>query len=138
MQGGDISSGVSSRYIWVFEGLVADLDGPAAAKHKLYLKTHAWKRAARCWTLDPWVRKKMDDLAYRLSMVIDIVTFLPEEEGDEIKAILDNLAYPFANFWATTQEDLMHNILPSPAVAGVVETNMTFRYGSKSIPLGAL
>lgn len=122
MQDGDISNEVAPRLLVVFEGLIGQLDGPVhQKKHDFYVKTHAWRRAARMWTLDGFVLKRMWDYVYRLRQSLDIVTYLDEREAEHVHERLDELSYPFGGFIPTTLDGMVHGILLNPSVHAVFD-----------------
>lgn len=134
MQDGDISNEVAPRYLCIFEGLIGVLpDKVTERKHRLYVKSHAWGRAARCWRFDSYVEKRFWDMSFRLVRTLDIITFLDEAEADLIKERLDARGWPYGNFWATTEEALLHELLPNPSVLGVIDPDPAhaLRYGAK-------
>lgn len=141
MQAGDISNEVAPRYVFVFEGLVGVLPDPVVQrKHSLYVKARAWKRAARSWQFDPWIEKRMWDWAVRRSHSLDIVTYLPEHEADEVKERVDERGLPFGNFIVTTLEEFLHGYMLNPAVVGVFDADPrhALTYGGKGLPVGLL
>src|ERR1700739_4281901 len=81
MQKGDISSEVSPRFVWIWEGLVATLPENRRAKEWAYRKAHMLTRAVNQWEINPRIKAVIWDLAWRHRYGNDIVTFLPMEEA---------------------------------------------------------
>lgn len=142
MEHGDISNEVAPRLVFVFEGLIGYLaeNTGDATKRNVLLRARAWKRAAAMWTLDQWTLKIMWDYTSRRRQSIDVVTYVDEREAERIRDRLDAHGYPFANFWATTLDEMLHLHVNNPAVVGVVDGDASrwLTYGSKGMSIGNL
>lgn len=134
MDKGDISNVTAQRVVFLFEGTIGTLTTVAERRRRLYLKAHQWKRAAHCWTIEPFLQKVLLDMAYRSPYNLDIATYLDPAEADHVEDRLEALALPFGHFFITDIEEMTRGIANRPDVAAIYDfdPSRAFTYGAKS------
>lgn len=133
MERGDIDNHAAARIIYVFEGTIGTLSPAAERKRNLYLKTRRWKKAAHCWTIEPFLQKVLLDHAWRSPYNVDLATYLDLEEAEHVEQRLESLALPFGHFLVTDIEEMARVISNRPDVAAIYDfhPSRVFTYGSK-------
>ena len=133
MEKGDISNMPAVRLVWVFETTLAFLREEDRKKRERALRMHRYEKAAGHWSLDPTAANAFWDYTYRKEFSCDIVTYLHPVEAEAIKQILDDLGYPFGNFFSTTLQEVSRGLTNNPSVAVVFDADPSraFTYGFK-------
>lgn len=97
MEGGDISNGYTPRYLFVWEKVLAHLPPKNAKKAERAAKYHHWSTLLDLWVDDSLMLLKLNDLAYRMNVPIDILTHHPQGFVAPLRAHLEEQGYPFGH-----------------------------------------
>lgn len=90
MEKGDIASWIDNRIVVVLEGIIAQVPPPEVRRSGILGRTKELEWAsADHWGWSKQAIKVINDKAYRLSVPIDVVTFLSPEVGDMAADWLD-------------------------------------------------
>lgn len=123
MERGDISGRLAPRWMFVWEGVVANVPPAKQAPYKLAVRLHRWRKAVDCWETEPHVAKVLNDLFWRRDLRFDVVTFLGDQYVEHIQRRLDGESLPFSNVWAVSEDTLAKRLVYMPDVQYVVHAD---------------
>ncbi len=136
MKDGDLSAAVVPRLCLVFENGLGNIYEPEMRAFEKDLRKKNWMQAAFRWNIDPLMAQKVWDVTRRLSMNLDVVTFLshsPAFEEALTYRLQDAEELPVRHVIATTEE-LFERKIAYMADLSVVydpEAMRSMRWGSK-------
>lgn len=135
MQGGDLSDRLPPRWLFVFEGVLANVPPARMREYRLAIKFKRWKRAANRFEVEPHVAKVLWDLYWRRDYRFDVVTFLGEDMGEAIESMLDRYNVPLGNVMATEPDTLAKRLAFMPDVQYVVHADPSHHlsYGNRGL-----
>lgn len=134
MRDGDLSNEVVPRLLLVWEGAVAFLADEKKEQH--YLAKGQWEYLASIYTANDLMISKIWDVTRRQSLVIDIISYYPQEFQPYLDAWLEDEGVP-ASSWCTDAQVLARKLAHMPDVARVYDPDpqRAMAYGSKGIHL---
>lgn len=121
MKDGDLSNSVSGRFLFVFEGLVANVKKDREQAMRLYLKARQYRRALRLFEPSAIVRSHLWDLTWRHDVRTDVVTFLRGDVAEHVEKFVDLHNLPVPHVLSTTPEDLSKELSRMPDVLRVFD-----------------
>lgn len=135
MQRGDLSASLPPRWLFVFEGVIADLPAGNVAQFKLAMRMRRLRAAANCFELVPHVQKVIWDLTWRRDYRFDIVTFLGDPFAEALEKRLERESLPFSNLWAVDEESLAQRLAYMPDVMYVIHADPSkhLAYGNRGL-----
>lgn len=135
MRGGDLSASLAPRWIFVWEGVVADVPDSAVASFKLAMRLGRYKRAAETYEMHPHVVKVIWDLTWRRDYRFDLITFLGQPFCDALEKRLERESLPFSNLWAVDEASLSRRLSTMPDVQYVIHSDPTrhLAYGNRGL-----
>lgn len=135
MQGGDLSNRLPARWLFVYEGVIANVPPERIGEYRRAVATRRWKRAAACWQTEPHVQKVIWDLVWRRDFRFDVVTFMGEHMAEAVELQMQHEALPFSNCWPTSESDLATRLAYMPDVQFVVHADPSRRlaYGNRGL-----
>jgi hypothetical protein len=110
MERNNLSSQPVPKLVLVFEGALAWVPPDDRKKQRAYeraLSREKWGEMADLFEFNPRMEAVLWDRAYRMSMQIDICTYLgPQEWADEVARRIGEQELPVHSVWATTPQKL--------------------------------
>jgi hypothetical protein len=130
VEGGDISSAMSPRLVFVWEHLLFNLDPSFRSKERKLIKRGKWDKALKLWEEDLDFRTLLHDLMWRKSKPVDLL-FLdhPPKFGYVTSVRLSDLNYPFNRIYAFRDFNLAYS--PEVEVVFYPGKYGPFLFGSK-------
>lgn len=136
MQDGDLSNEVAPRLMFVFEGVVGQLRGPAAElREKGMLRLHRWAKAVECWEIPDVARAVLWDAAWRYSYRFDIVTHRPAGFAKALVPLLDEADIPYTQVRSWRPDVLARRMVTMPELQAVyfADPANRFTYGGRGV-----
>lgn len=135
MQGGDLDNRLPPRWLFVFEGVIGEIEPENLWRFKMSMRLGRFKRAAAQWEVHPHVRKVLWDLMWRRDYRFDIVTFFGEDFARALEKQLDRESLPFSNLWAVTEDSLAKKLATMPDVQYVIHADPSHHlsYGNRGL-----
>jgi hypothetical protein len=111
------------KIVLVFEGALGFIDRNDRRKFDRQIRRKRWHEAAELWVLHPLMMQKIWDVAKRLSLTLEVVTFAgPQEFGEALEYRLqDTEELPVHRVWATRPELLARKIAYMPDLAAIYD-----------------
>lgn len=110
MERNDLSSRPVPKIALVFEGALAWVPPGDKKKQRAYeraLSRGRWKELADLFEFNQKMELVLWDRAYKMSMQIDVITYLgPQEFADEVARRIGEEELPVHSVWATTPQKL--------------------------------
>jgi len=139
MQGGDISASVASRWLVVFEGVIASIPKESDLLAHFLTTTRGWRRYVELFEPHELTCKQLWDLAWRQDRRFDVVTFLPLKCEQHVVRWLDRQGLPLGRLLHYTSPDrLTQSLATMPDVWAVIhaDTDRPLRYGPRGRLVG--
>jgi hypothetical protein len=134
VEGGDLGTWVDNGIIVVLEGVLADIPPAEVVKSGLLgrHKETVWAPPTG-WGWSRQAMKVINDKAYRLSIPIEVVTFLSQDVADTAAVWLDKYAVSISSCEYYEFDHFCESLTWRPNVHSIVDTDLErlHRYGQR-------
>lgn len=135
MQGGDLSDRLPPRWLFTFEGVIANVPEPRGREYRLAMRLGRHRRAVSRFEIEPHVSKVLWDLYWRRDYRFDVVTFLGDDMAEHIEKRLERENVPLGNVISTQPDTLAKRLAYMPDVLYVVHADPSHHlsYGNRGL-----
>lgn len=138
MRNGDLSNRAVPRVVIVFENAIGYLPEGRRAEWRKLARKGRWDDVAALFDLDQLMLRKVNDLARRFDVHVDVVTYCgPEEFARALERVFDRENVLVRIVTATTPERLARRTSYEPDIVSIFDGNQAHSlvYGPKGVYL---